>query len=298
MMPDEIPVGKADNLTGKRFDKLTVLYRVKNIGTHVAWKCQCQCGNLIEKRADVLKKQIQNACPDCLGNTYIDLTGQRFGSLVVLEDVSRNNSGGVRWKCQCDCGNITIVSSGNLRDGTTFGCGCQRGKSNILDLTNRRFGKLVAKYYTDQRSGQSVMWYCECDCGGSKIIASSHLIQGKTKSCGCIRSAGEEAIIDILTQYGFQFETEKSFENCNFKKPVRFDFYVDNKYLIEFDGEQHYRGWYGQEDSLTIIQERDNFKNKWCKENNIPIIRIPYTHLEKIKIEDLLLESSLFRLEG
>ena len=37
-----------------------------------------------------------------------------------------------------------------------------------------------------------------------------------------------------------------------------------------------------------------NDKNNWCKENNIPIIRIPYTYQEKITIEDLLLESSNF----
>ena len=39
-------------------------------------------------------------------------------------------------------------------------------------------------------------------------------------------------------------------------------------------------------------------KNNWCKENNIPIIRIPYTYQEKITIEDLLLESSNFLLKG
>jgi hypothetical protein len=37
------------------------------------------------------------------------------------------------------------------------------------------------------------------------------------------------------------------------------------------------------------------FKNQWCKENNIPLIRIPYTHFEDICLEDLLLESK-FRI--
>ena len=36
------------------------------------------------------------------------------------------------------------------------------------------------------------------------------------------------------------------------------------------------------------------FKNEWCKNNNIPIIRIPYAHLKELKIEDLLLETSQF----
>lgn len=44
------------------------------------------------------------------------------------------------------------------------------------------------------------------------------------------------------------------------------------------------------------VQEHDIFKNNWCKENNIPIIRIPYTHLKDLCIEDLLLETSNFVL--
>ena len=38
-------------------------------------------------------------------------------------------------------------------------------------------------------------------------------------------------------------------------------------------------------------------KNHWCKDNNIPIIRIPYTHLDNLELSDLLLETSPFRLE-
>lgn len=50
--------------------------------------------------------------------------------------------------------------------------------------------------------------------------------------------------------------------------------------------------------SYKKIHEHDSYKNNWCKENNIPIIRIPYTYQEKITIEDLLLESSNFLLKG
>jgi len=38
----------------------------------------------------------------------------------------------------------------------------------------------------------------------------------------------------------------------------------------------------------------DEYKNNWCKENNIPLIRIPYNHLNELKIEDLMLETSKF----
>jgi len=55
----------------------------------------------------------------------IDLTGQRFGKLVVLEHIERKQSkGGSRWKCQCDCGNITETEAHRLKNGRTKSCGC------------------------------------------------------------------------------------------------------------------------------------------------------------------------------
>lgn len=58
----------------------------------------------------------------------IDLTGQRFGRLLVIErtDNQVSQSGNVRtmWNCQCDCGKTTVVDAYNLRKGYTNSCGC------------------------------------------------------------------------------------------------------------------------------------------------------------------------------
>jgi len=56
-----------------------------------------------------------------------ELTGQRFGRLVVLNLLSTRKANGlVPWRCQCDCGNIVAVVAGNLRDNGrgTRSCGC------------------------------------------------------------------------------------------------------------------------------------------------------------------------------
>ena len=78
---------------------------------------------------------------------------------------------------------------------------------------------------------------------------------------------------------------------------AKFDFYVEDKYLIEYDGETHYQynlhGWHNEE-QLDRQQERDAIKTQWCKDNNIPLIRIPYTRLKELQIEDLLLETSQY----
>ncbi len=54
----------------------------------------------------------------------IDLTGQKFGRLIVIKRVENDNSGHVQWLCQCDCGEGTMVQGGNLKNSNTKSCGC------------------------------------------------------------------------------------------------------------------------------------------------------------------------------
>lgn len=54
----------------------------------------------------------------------IDLTGQRFGRLVVIREYGRTKDGRVTWLCRCDCGAEVVVSSNHLRSGNTQSCGC------------------------------------------------------------------------------------------------------------------------------------------------------------------------------
>ena len=65
-----------------------------------------------------------------MANRLINLTGQRFGRLVVLErDYSKKTTA---WKCQCDCGNIAVVTTKNLRQKgySTKSCGCLNREGN------------------------------------------------------------------------------------------------------------------------------------------------------------------------
>ncbi len=54
----------------------------------------------------------------------IDLTGQRFGRLTVVQRDGFGNTWQTMWLCRCDCGNITRVERGNLVRGRTRSCGC------------------------------------------------------------------------------------------------------------------------------------------------------------------------------
>jgi len=66
----------------------------------------------------------------------IDLTGQRFGRLMVLKEVGRTKGRHVRWLCQCDCGGTTTGSGSDLRRGHINSCGCLQ--KQLLSENNRK----------------------------------------------------------------------------------------------------------------------------------------------------------------
>jgi hypothetical protein len=69
----------------------------------------------------------------------IDLSGLRFGRLVVSRDSGRRSFKSVIWECLCDCGNATFVLAGNLRRGRTTSCGCYHRE--ITSLAKRTHGE-------------------------------------------------------------------------------------------------------------------------------------------------------------
>ena len=61
---------------------------------------------------------------------FIDLTGQKFGKLIVVKFMCRLNFHSM-YHCACDCGGMAIVTSNNLRRGHTTSCGCQSSKTTL-----------------------------------------------------------------------------------------------------------------------------------------------------------------------
>lgn len=55
---------------------------------------------------------------------FVDITGNKYGRLTVIERVDNALDGQSRWLCECTCGNTTIVSKGNLKSGNVKSCGC------------------------------------------------------------------------------------------------------------------------------------------------------------------------------
>lgn len=68
----------------------------------------------------------------------LDLVGQRFGRLVVIERVESDKWGQSRWKCKCDCGNEIITKGNCLVRGHTKSCGCYNLEKCIERLPVKR----------------------------------------------------------------------------------------------------------------------------------------------------------------
>ena len=155
------------------------------------------------------------------------------------------------------------------------------------DLTNKRFGSLICLQPIGKTKHGYTLWRCVCDCGNECSVSSRDLLDGSTKSCGCLKSYGETVIQQWLAENSFIFERECSFQDLAWKRPLRFDFKIilQNKFiLIEYQGSQHYdtsNNWYSEEGVA-----RDVLKKEYCRSNKIELYEI-FSHKKEEIIQEL-----------
>ena len=133
-----------------------------------------------------------------MGRKAIDLTGQRFGYLIVLRrDISKEGKKPY-WICQCDCGNIISVRSDHLRNKKIKSCGCL----TKMNLIGQKFGYLTVVKIDSSKIGNGTYWICKCDCGNTVSVLGSSLKNGNTKSCGCLQKeqTSKQNLIDLTNQ--------------------------------------------------------------------------------------------------
>lgn len=314
----KIPVGRAKDLTNQIFGSLTVLYRIENNSNNKAkWACQCVCGKIIGVIGTDLTRGHTKSC-GCQKSKFVSNThaiseiGNKYGRLTVIEQAGSTLDRHALWKCQCDCGNIIKVTGKLLRKGQVQSCGClqkekaanllrQFSSNHYINEIGNKYGKLTVIAKADKQDDSNGTWWkCQCDCGNIKITKGQYLRNGSVSSCGCLTSSKGELIIStILEKNNINFKKEYCIVIDNIKYRYDFAIFDTNNnllYLIEFDGKQHFQEneYFGGEKQFNKTIFNDNLKNQWCKQNNVPLIRIPYTHLKEISIKDLQLKTSNF----
>jgi very-short-patch-repair endonuclease len=285
-------------LIGQRFNKLLVTDVLFDANNRLKCSCLCDCGNTLLVTPSRLTSKHTKSC-GCLRQAanlkYAELVGKKINKWTVRELHIANKT--YKAICECDCGSIKEVNILNLVNGLTKDCGCGRRQKlsaiKSTDLLGQRFGKLlVTERMPESNAFKRVIYKCQCDCGNTITVASSLLLNGHTKSCGCLLSYYNMYIDQLLDVLDINHVTEYvvKIKNRNF----RFDFYLpDYNLLIEYDGEVHYmpinfgyKDDFEAERQLKLRQQRDQLKNKYCAENNINLLRIPYW--EKQNIEQII----------
>ena len=174
-----------EDLTGKQFGLWTVLYRdTEKYNTRdIRWICKCECGTI----KSVLGKYLRNGkSVSCGCSKKVDLTGQRFGKLTVLETLyDYNGYKRATYKCVCDCGNIAYVKSAEIYKRKTCGCNYIDARK---DYSGQKFGKLTVLEMLYNYKDNQTYCRCQCDCGNELITRANGLVTGNPSSCGCIHS--------------------------------------------------------------------------------------------------------------
>lgn len=157
---------------------------------------------------------------------------------------------------------------------------------NFLQESKKLFNDLYDYRYIkeDYIDNDTVVRIICNSCGKTFKIRPRLHISG----CGCTycnMSKGEVKIMIYLENNDIKFERQFKFNDCKYKHHLLFDFYIPIYNLcIEFDGEQHFRKTkWGKnitneeaEKQLKLNKIRDSIKTKYCKNNNINLLRIKY----------------------
>lgn len=142
---------------------------------------------------------------------------------------------------------------------------------------------------------------CQCECGEIYWCDFNYWRRSLKDRCNkCVNKLSNIAreVKNFLDENQIKYIQEYRFNDCRNINPLPFDFYlIDYNICLEIDGEQHYyeqsmryfkNGEFSKE-NFKKIKKNDNIKNKYCKDNNIKLIRLKYNKIRNKKYKTFLL---------
>jgi len=281
------------------------------INSNTKMKFRCDCNNIFYTSINTFKNMNKRQCEKCgrekqsisqsIGfNKFIDYIKQNT-NLIPLNKEYKNVYTKMDFICECGKEFKTTLSNikrANKRQCTSCGIKIRTNKirKTIDDVTDYITKMelniiLITKEYINNRTKMDFI--CEC---GKEFKTSFERLRGGQISCRVCsqkETKGEREIRLWLESNNIRFIQEKRFNNCigltKYKTKLPFDFYVSKYNLcIEYDGRQHYKltRFRGMSEEKAIItfertQINDEIKNKYCKDNNIKLVRLWEMNVEK-----------------
>jgi len=212
---------------------------------------------------------------------------------------------GHEWSC---------MGRSRIRTKNSKGCPVCWGRDRKKEEARLRFEYIKNEWHPSKNSdlvpnmfssGNStkVWWLCPKNSKHEWLASISSRTSTNKSGCPvCNSSKGEGRIREYLKTYSYNFEEQYRIPACRNKNPLPFDFAVfinGIAHLIEFNGQQHYRPVNfasGSEitpkvqEDFDNLQRRDAIKVKYCANNNIPLLVIPYTEIAETEtiLQDFL----------
>ena len=203
----------------------------------------------------------------------IDLTGQRFGRLVVENFSHTDKHGHSMWACLCDCGNRIVTRSSLLLGGKTKSCGCIRLEKFDILSPGQRFGRLTVLHRAGKNKRGRNLWMCSCECGSITAVETHSLICGGIQSCGCLRN---ELATYRLTTHGLRHtklyhvwavmvQRTESPQAQGYKNYGGRGIKVCDEWRRDFQAFYNWAMSHGYQEGLTI--DRIDVNGNYCPEN-------------------------------
>jgi len=183
---------------------------------------------------------------------------------------------------------------------------CKNNKIANPKFIKHPYNKEIIQEIADNIYANNVEVISEYE-GHNKHLVVRHRVCGKEwkillgnlqKGRGCPycsvrnKSSLSTTIEKFLVENDICFLTEYVFRDCVNLRPLPFDFAIFSNevlvFLIEADGEQHFKNTGFSKGGLEEVIKRDSIKDKYCEDNNIKLIRINY--LQEKEVEQILIE--------
>lgn len=285
----------------EKFPYIDILTKYKNATSKL--KCKClKCGYEWNTNANNLKGQ-KYGCAKCANKRIWDSRRKTTDDFKKeIFDIYGNNISilseyiGSHDKVKCKCNiddTIWEATPTNLltsKIACPTCCGlqtsirCKKTNEEFIKQLNEVNPNIIPlEAYVDDH--KKILCSCKIHKDYKWMVMPNKILHKNTGCPRCAKSvsSNEIKLQNILLKWGYKFETQKRFKDCKDKYSLPFDIYlIDFNILIEYDGEQHYKiinrdiSNEKKIKNLEIIQKHDIIKNEYCKNKNIPLIRIPY----------------------
>lgn len=260
---------------------------------------RCSCGNEFEATFHNFKNNNKRQCNEC-GNKPKN-EARKLTIQGVREFVKENSDCELlsteyigkksKLRFRCNCGNEFERSFDNFKNSNQRQCDQCVGEIKLTIQDIKRFVEknsncilLSTEYHNNHTK-----LLLQCECGNAFETTFANFKGCNKRRCDeCTKkiSHPELKTSNLLKEYNINFIPQYKFCDCRYVLPLPFDFYLpDYNMCIEIDGQQHYKPIekYGGKEALRFQQKRDKIKDIYCNDNNIKLVRIPYTEFDNIE---------------